>query len=383
MTIFGTRPEAIKLAPVIKALECRPDIFDSRVLVTAQHREMLDQALALFGIVPDIDLDLMRPNQSLVEMGSRLLRGIGRVLAIEKPNFILVQGDTATTFTATLAAFYLKIPVGHVEAGLRTFDRHHPFPEEINRQLTGVLADFHFVPTQRAKENLLNEGVKASSIFHTGNTIIDALDLVKKKNAEIDWSDFNQDNHNKIILVTSHRRENWGEPLKNICKALNYLADTYADVEIVFPVHLNPNVRQAVECRLAHNKKIHLIEPCDYSSFVKLMDKSYLILTDSGGIQEEALSLGKPVLVMRDVTERVESIEYGAATLIGTNTQKIITTASFFLENEMESAMVKQIANPYGDGKAAQRIINILAHVNEGNLLFPEDNFSDSFEVVI
>lgn len=383
MSIFGTRPEAIKLAPVVKALERRQDIFSSRVLVTAQHREMLDQALELFHIEPDIDLDLMRPDQSLFEMGSRLLKGIGRVLEVEKPDFILVQGDTASTFTATLAAFYLKIPVGHVEAGLRTFNKHHPFPEEINRRLTGVLADFHFVPTQRAKENLLNEGVNASSIFHTGNTIIDALNLVRKKSAVSNLPDLHPTDSNRLILVTAHRRENWGGPLENICKALNHLVETYADVEVVFPVHLNPNVRKTVQNYLSRTKKIHLIEPCDYGQFVKLMTKSYLILTDSGGIQEEALSLGKPVLVMRDVTERLESIEYGAATLIGTDTQKIISSASFFLENEMEYEMVKRIANPYGDGKAAQRIVNILAQINGEKSLVAEAELTDSFEIVI
>ncbi len=266
---------------------------------------------------------------------------------------------------------------------MRSFNKHHPFPEEINRTLTGVLADFHFVPTQRAKRNLLKEGVNATSIFHTGNTIIDALNFVKKKKAAFNPPGLNLADDSRIILVTAHRRENWGEPLEDICKALNYLVDNYADVEVIFPVHLNPNVRKTVTRRLSQTEKIHLIEPCDYGSFVKLMAKSYLILTDSGGIQEEALSLGKPVLVMRDETERLESIEYGAAKLIGTNSKKIISTAAFFLENEMEYEMVKRIANPYGDGKAAQRIINILAHINSGNSIFHEDEISDSFEVVL
>jgi len=370
ITIFGTRPEAIKLAPVIKELKNYSGKFRSVVCVTAQHREMLDQVLNLFEIKPDYDLNIMENNQSLFDVTTKGLNRIRRVLEKEKPDIVLVQGDATTSFVASLAAFYLKITIGHVEAGLRTNDKYQPFPEEINRKLISHIADLHFAPTEKAKSNLLSEGISKDKIFVTGNTVIDALRIIVSQQS----TDENQkelkryflDNwqlaadNRKLILVTGHRRENFGQRLENTCHALKEIAINNADVLIVYPVHLNPNVQEPVRRILHGVKNIHLIEPLDYNCFAYLMKKSYLILTDSGGIQEEAPSLGKPVLVMRDVTERPEAVEAGAVRIIGTKKNRIASEVQLLLENSGEHSKMVCTHNPYGDGRAAQRIVGVL-----------------------
>lgn len=370
LTIFGTRPEAIKLAPVIKELEKHPDEFSSTVCITAQHREMLDQVLDLFKIKPDYDLNIMQKNQTLYDVTSKGLQGIQTVIEKECPDMVLVQGDTTTTFVGSLAAFYAKVPVGHVEAGLRTYNKYHPFPEEINRRLTSQIADLHFAPTERSKKNLVREGIDDKKIFVTGNTVIDALLLVRKKQAvtavkEIWDSFFNGynvtfDNDKKLILVTGHRRENFGEGFENICNALKDIAVSYPDVDIVYPVHLNPNVQEPVNRILDGVKNICLIQPLDYEPFVYLISKSYLILTDSGGVQEEAPSLGKPVLVMRETTERPEGVDAGTVRLVGTNRGKIVEETTRLLEDEKAYFAMSSAHNPYGDGKASLQIVSIL-----------------------
>jgi len=362
LSIFGTRPEAIKMAPVVKELERRPDSFESVVAVTAQHREMLDQVLDLFKIEPDYDLDIMKPGQDLFDITSRALLGLKPVLEDAKPDIILVQGDTTTTFIAALAAFYLKVQVGHVEAGLRSFDKHHPFPEEINRALTTVIADYHFPPTQTAKQNLLACGVPEERIYITGNTVIDALIQTIKPGYTFTQPDLKAvDFDNKrIILVTSHRRENWGEPLRQICRAIKEIAQKNPDIEVVFSVHLNPLVQQTAREILGGVERVHLIKPLDYEPFVQLIDKSYLILTDSGGIQEEAPSLGKPVLVLREVTERPEGVEAGTVRVVGRDMGKIVDAAQLLLGNAAEYNKMARAVNPYGDGHASQRIADIL-----------------------
>lgn len=375
MTIFGTRPEAVKLAAVIKKLEENKDSFQSVICVTAQHRQMLDQVLELFKIKPDYDLNIMKPNQNLFELTSNVLLNLKPVLEKENPDIILVQGDTTTVFVASLAAFYLKIKIGHVEAGLRTFNKYSPFPEEINRKLTTAVADLHFAPTEISKNNLLNESIVPDGVYVTGNTVIDALFLTLDKLAKDqetgnlapkvkEISDLcekiNADNNKKIVLVTGHRRENFGQGFENICYAIKEISENNPDVEIIYPVHLNPNVREPVMRIISNNSKIHLIEPLDYEPFVYLMNKSYLILTDSGGVQEEAPSLGKPVLVMRDTTERPEAVAAGTVKLVGTDKDLLVKEANLLLGNHDEYKKMSMAHNPYGDGKASQRIIDIL-----------------------
>ena len=359
--IFGTRPEAIKMAPVIKKFKDYINLFKTIVVVTAQHRDMLDQILKIFHIKPDYDLNIMQKNQSLEDITIRSLKRLTKIIQLEKPKMILVQGDTTTTFVGALAGFYNKIPVGHIEAGLRTYDKFQPFPEEINRKLTTVLADIHFAPTKSAAENLKKEGIPSSQIFVTGNTVIDALLEVVGQNYKFKSPLKEIINNNcKLILVTTHRRENFGKPLKNICLALNEITQEFEDVQILFSVHPNPKVRNVVLNVLHNNKKIHLFPPLDYVTFAHLMAKAYLILTDSGGIQEEAPSLGKPVLVLRNKTERLEAIEAGTVKLVGTNVKKIIEETSKLLKDESEYNKMAKAVNPYGDGKAAERIFNII-----------------------
>ena len=365
MSIFGTRPEAIKMAPVVKKLEEQPDIFKSVVCVTAQHRQMLDQVLSLFEITSDYDLNVMKPGQDLFDVTCNVLTGLKSVLAAEKPDIVLVHGDTTTTMTAALAAYYCKIRVGHVEAGLRTHNKFSPFPEEINRTVTGRLADIHFAPTEAARQNLLHEGVLDSGIFVTGNTVVDALlsavERIRNSNAireQLDKQFSFLDVTKRLILVTGHRRENFGEGFEHICRALIDIAAQHPDVEILYPVHLNPNVQEPVQRILGESdlKNIHIIEPVDYLPFVYLMDRSYLIITDSGGVQEEAPSLGKPVLVMRETTERPEAVEAGVVKLVGTNRQEIVQTANILIEDSVEYQKMSMAHNPYGDGRSAERI---------------------------
>ncbi|RMF92205.1 MAG: UDP-N-acetylglucosamine 2-epimerase (non-hydrolyzing) [Candidatus Schekmanbacteria bacterium] len=359
--LFGTRPEAIKLAPVIlKLRECKK--YKVRVCVTAQHREMLDQVISLFKIKPHYDLNLMRQNQSLEEITSRLISSIEPVLRKEKPDFVFVQGDTTTTFTAALAAFYQRIPVAHIEAGLRTNDIYQPFPEEINRRLTSSIASIHFAPTKESKQNLIREGISRKKIYVTGNTVIDALlytigKVEKKKRipSKLKIIDFNK----KVILVTGHRRENFGKGFENICTALKSLSNN-KDIEIVYPVHLNPNVQKPVKRILGNIDNIKLIEPLDYFPFVYLMSKSYFIITDSGGIQEEAPSIGKPVLVMRNKTERPEALKAGTVKLVGTDRRKIEDEANKLINNKKYYLKMARAHNPYGDGKASQRIVSVM-----------------------
>lgn len=365
LTVFGTRPEAIKMAPVVHALAGAPDI-ESRVCVTAQHREMLDQVLELFSIKPDYDLNLMKPGQDLTDITANVLLGLRPVLKEFKPDLMLVHGDTTTTFAAALAAYYEKIPVGHVEAGLRTGNIYAPWPEEINRRLAGAITTLHFAPTEGAARNLRAEGVKQECIHVTGNTVIDALlevvsriksdtALAQKLEGEFPFLDAAK----RLILVTGHRRENFGDGFARICKALASLAER-KDVQIVYPMHLNPNVQEPVKRILNGLDNAHLIEPLDYLPFVYLMDRSYLIITDSGGVQEEAPSLGRPVLVMRDTTERPEAIEAGTVKLVGTNMERIVSAASILLDDKQAYEAMSQAHNPYGDGKAGQRILSVL-----------------------
>jgi UDP-N-acetylglucosamine 2-epimerase (non-hydrolysing) len=363
LCVFGTRPEAIKMAPVVKALTAAPGI-ESAVCVTAQHRDMLDQVLNLFAITPEFDLDIMRENQDLTHITSAVLTGLGEVLDEYKPDRILVHGDTTTTFAASLAAFYRKIPVGHVEAGLRTGDVMAPWPEEMNRRLTDNIADIYFAPTSSAAQNLKREGHGEDGIIITGNTVIDALldareRLQEDKALQSDLAgQFPYlDPARKLILVTGHRRENFGQGFENICQALADLTKR-DDVQIVYPVHLNPNVQEPVMRILKDKDNIHLIEPLDYLPFVFLMDHSYFVITDSGGIQEEAPSLGKPVLVMRDVTERPEAVMAGTVKLVGTNRDVIVRECTRLLDDEAAYAIMSRAHNPYGDGKASQRIVD-------------------------
>jgi len=369
LLIFGTRPEAIKMAPLIKEFRRYLDKFNVKVCVTAQHREMLDQVLNFFGIEPDYDLDLMKPNQSLFELTANLIKELEAVLKDFNPDLVLVQGDTTTAFVGALAGFYNKVRVAHIEAGLRSNDKYSPFPEEMNRVLIGKLANYHFAPTEKAKNNLFREGIK-NNVWVVGNTVIDALflglQIIKEQGEEEYYRYFNfVDFSRKIILVTGHRRENFGKPFRNICFALKELADSFEDIEIVYPVHLNPNVRKPVNEILRGHPRVHLIDPLEYPYLIWLMSKSYLILTDSGGIQEEAPSLGKPVLVMREVTERIEGLEAGTAKLVGTNKEKIVSETSKLLENEKEYTKMAKAVNPYGDGTASRKILKILReHIN-------------------
>lgn len=371
MVVFGTRPEAIKMAPLVKALQAAPGL-QTVVCVTAQHRQMLDQVLHLFEITPEHDLDVMKPGQDLYDITSNILLGLRPVLAAERPDWVLVHGDTTTTLATTLAAYYARIPVAHIEAGLRTGDKYAPFPEEINRKITGAVADLHFAPTAASQSNLLAEGVPASAIHVTGNTVIDALLAVvdKLKTSADLQSELAErfrflDANKRLILVTGHRRENFGEGFQNICHALADVAERHPDVEILYPVHLNPNVRQPVNDILAARglSNVHLIEPVDYLPFVYLMNRSHLIITDSGGVQEEAPSLGKPVLVMRETTERPEAVAAGTVKLVGTSRDEIVRQCERLLSDADAYLAMSRAHNPYGDGQAAARIVHTLQNM--------------------
>jgi len=361
VTIVGTRPEVIKMAPVVHRLENLDNVFEHTLVTTAQHREMLDQVLMAFQLKPRVDLGLMEDDQSLAQFTSRALSSVSNLLAELRPDAILVQGDTSTVMASALAAFYQNIPVGHVEAGLRTFDNRNPFPEEINRKLAGALATYHFAPTKRARANLLAEGVDPNRIFVTGNTIVDALTGMKISDDFDDpqLAEFLLD-HARLVLVTAHRRENHGARLRSICRALRALVERFHDVEVIYPVHLNPNVRSVVREEIGAIDRIHLVEPAGYEDLLRLMKRSYLVLTDSGGIQEEAPSFHKPVLVMREVTERPELIEAGGGKIVGTSEEVILREAARLLTDNVEYDRMSSIENPFGDGRAAIRIADIL-----------------------
>jgi UDP-N-acetylglucosamine 2-epimerase (non-hydrolysing) len=367
LTVFGTRPEAIKMAPVVKALAA-DSLFDVKVCVTAQHRQMLDQVLDIFSIKPDFDLNLMRPGQDLSDITCNVLLGMRDVYQKWMPDIVLVHGDTTTTLAASMSAYYAKVKVGHVEAGLRTHNKYSPWPEEMNRQMTGAVADVHFAPTAAARDNMLHENKSSECVHITGNTVIDALlDVVDRVrndtslrgqlNAKFNFLDARK----RLILVTGHRRENFGTGIENICHALREIASR-GDVEVVYPVHLNPNIQEPVRRILSESQNVHLIEPLDYLPFVYMMDRSALLITDSGGVQEEAPSLGKPVLVTRDTTERPEAVEAGTVRLVGTNTAAIIEEASVLLDNPSAYEAMARAHNPYGDGQASRRILDILKH---------------------
>ena len=374
LIVFGTRPEAIKMAPLVKEFEKHKDAFDMKVCVTAQHREMLDQVLDLFDIVPDYDLNLMKPGQDLYDITTNVLNGMKGVLTDFKPDVVLVHGDTSTTFAASLAAFYHQIAVGHVEAGLRTGDIYSPWPEEANRKLTSQLTTFNFAPTETSKRNLLNENISPKNICVTGNTVIDALFLALdkiKNNPDFEkeiLDSINESMNNlklktqnsKLILVTGHRRENHGQGFINICTALKEIATANPQIDIIYPVHLNPNVQKPVKELLSGIQNVHLIEPLQYEQFIYMMDRSYFIITDSGGVQEEAPSLGKPVLVMRDTTERPEAVESGTVKLVGTDTNLIIKEAQKLIDDKEEYEKMSKSHNPYGDGRACEKIVDFL-----------------------
>lgn len=374
MTVFGTRPEAIKMAPVVLELQKHADRIQTIVAVTAQHRQMLDQVLDLFQITPDYDLDIMSQGQTLYDITTKSLMGLKDVLAKEKPDLVLVHGDTTTTFAGALASYYQQVPVGHVEAGLRTGDIYSPFPEEMNRKLTGAIAAIHFAPTATAKANLLKENVNPSHIYVTGNTVIDALMMTVAGDYDFgdDLKDVDFHNH-RVILLTTHRRENLGEPMRHIYKALRRIIEEIPDTEIVFPVHRNPLVRKVVEEELAGVDRIHLIDPMEYEPFANLMSLSSLVLTDSGGIQEEAPSLGKPVLVLRNTTERPEAVEAGTVRLIGTDKDVVYAETKRLLTDQAAYDAMSNAVNPYGDGKASQRIVQAILHVFAGEEAVPAD----------
>jgi UDP-N-acetylglucosamine 2-epimerase (non-hydrolysing) len=356
LCVVGTRPEAIKMAPVILALKAE-SWANVRVLATAQHRHMLDQVMSLFGIAPDIDLNIMRPNQGLTTLTARLLLELDDVLQEEKPDMVLAQGDTTTVMTVALACFYHRIPFGHVEAGLRTWDINNPFPEEANRVIAGRLARWHFAPTESSRQNLLREGVNDAGIVVTGNTVIDALLMTASKDIELGIA---LDDTKRLVLVTSHRRENFGEPFRNICRALRTLAERNADIQILYPVHPNPNVKDVAQAMLGNCSNIILCEPLDYAAFIAAMKKASLIISDSGGVQEEAPALGKPVLVLRDETERPEAVEMGVVKLVGSSYQRIVIEAQRLLDDSSAYREMARGVSPYGDGKAAERIVNVL-----------------------
>lgn len=374
MTVFGTRPEAIKMAPVVQALRSSEELR-TVVVVTAQHREMLDQVLDIFGITPDYDLDIMQDAQSLSEIVTRTLLGLEEPLEKEKPDLILVHGDTATTFAGALSGFYRHIQVGHVEAGLRTHNKYSPYPEEMNRRLAGCLSDIHFAPLGAHRDNLISEGTPQESIHVTGNTVIDALlgmasipyGFTCPRLASIDYT------RSRVLLVTAHRRENLGEPMRRICRALKTLVEIRPDVEVVFPVHLNPAVRQDVFQSLGDTPRIHLLDPVDYQTMVALMSRCYLVLTDSGGLQEEAPSLDKPVLVLRDVTERPEGVESGTLALVGTDEERVVSSVLKLLDDPCEYRRMAKARNPYGDGQAALRIRDAILWKFGINPLRPRD----------
>ena len=362
LTIFGTRPEAIKMAPLVKEIEKNSDVFESVVCVTAQHRQMLDQVLELFEIKPDYDLDIMKENQNLWSLTSDVLLKTKEVIEEVKPDVVLVHGDTTTSMAAALSAFYAKVPVGHVEAGLRTFDKYYPFPEEINRVFADAVCTYHFAPTDESCENLKKSQIPTEHIYKTGNTVIDALlYTVENHREEVDGLTLNPEL--KTILMTSHRRENFGEPIREICKAVLELVENNKDIEFVYPVHPNPNVRQPVYELLDGKDRIHLIQPLEYAQFCSLMKKAHIILTDSGGVQEEAPSLGKPVLVLRDTTERPEAIEYGTVKLVGTDKNKIVLEIEKLLHDKNEYKKMSEAINPYGDGFASKRIVEVLKSI--------------------
>ena len=363
MSVFGTRPEAIKMAPLVKALE-KEELTEIIVCVTAQHREMLDQVLNDFKIVPDYDLNIMKAGQTLEDITVRALTGIGDVIRKEKPDIVLVHGDTSTTFAASLAAYYNQTKVGHVEAGLRTYDKYQPFPEEMNRRLTGAMADLHFSPTSLARENLLKENIDKDIIFITGNTAIDALKTTIDNDYVFTVEELNKIDYKakRVITVTAHRRENLGEPLENICNALKKIIDNYDDVELVYAVHKNPAVSNTVHRILGGNERIHLLDPLDLRDMHNLMNRSFMVMTDSGGLQEEVPSMGKPVLVLRNVTERPEGVEAGTLKLAGTDTDTVYTMAKELLENKEEYMKMAVAKNPFGDGNASERIVNAILY---------------------
>lgn len=378
MLVFGTRPEAIKMAPLVQEFRKHPDQYETLVCVTGQHREMLDQVLNIFGIVPDYDLNIMKPGQDLYDVTARILSGMRDVLSEAKPEIVLVHGDTTTSMAVALAAFYRQIPVGHVEAGLRTHNIYSPWPEEMNRQITGRIATHHFSPTPLSRENLLREGIDKSSILVTGNTVIDALYAVvnKIKNdvplqlslgkelkaAGYDTGRLAAEEGRHLVLITGHRRENFGDGFLHICQAIKTLSEKYPNVDFVYPMHLNPNVRKPIKEIFGENRQSNLffIEPLEYLSFVYLMEKSHIVLTDSGGIQEEAPGLGKPVLVMRDTTERPEALDAGTVKLVGTDYDKIVSEVSSLLDDTECYKQMSQAVNPYGDGKACKRIVEYI-----------------------
>ncbi|HIP13443.1 MAG TPA: UDP-N-acetylglucosamine 2-epimerase (non-hydrolyzing) [Arcobacter sp.] len=375
LIVFGTRPEAIKMAPLVKEFQQNSDIFETKVCVTAQHREMLDQVLDLFEIIPEYDLNIMKSGQDLYDVTSNVLLGMKSVLTDFKPDVVFVHGDTSTTFSASLAAFYQQIKVAHIEAGLRTGDIYSPWPEEANRQLTTQITAYHFAPTSTSRENLLRENINTNTIVVTGNTVIDALFLALEKiksnrQLEVDivdhlaTLDYELKVDKKIILVTGHRRENHGQGFINICTALKEIALANPTFDIVYPVHLNPNVQKPVKELLSNVANIHLIEPLQYEQFIYMMDKSYFIITDSGGVQEEAPSLGKPVLVMRDTTERPEALEAGTVKLVGTDTELIIKEAQELIDDEQAYAYMSKASNPYGAGYACEKVINYMREQN-------------------
>ncbi len=357
IAIFGTRPEAIKMAPLVKELGNIENI-ENKVCVTAQHRQMLDQVLELFKIEPDFDLNIMKSKQTLTGITTRVLQGLENIFDEEKPNLVIVHGDTTTTFAGALAAFYKKIAVGHVEAGLRTYDKYFPFPEEMNRKLTGAIADLHFAPTTGSKNNLLKEGVPEDKIFVTGNTVIDAMNFTVEKGYVFNNNELNQIDYDnrKIIMVTAHRRENWGRGIRNICNALKRIVQDNAEVEVIYLVHLNPIVKDVVYKILDHIPRIHLLPPLDTKETHNLMNKCYMVMTDSGGLQEEAPHLGKPVLVLRNVTERPEAVEAGTVKLAGTDEDNIVKLANELILDQDEYNVMSRAINPYGDGKASGRI---------------------------
>jgi len=362
MSIFGTRPEAIKMAPLVKKLQ-ENKYIESILCVTAQHRQMLDQVLEIFDLKPDYDLDIMSNKQTLVDITIKALEGLDSAIKKATPDIILIHGDTTTTFVGSLAAFYNKVKIGHVEAGLRTFDKYFPYPEEINRKLTGVMADLHFAPTKSNKSNLINEGVDKKSIFITGNTALDAIKATIDKNYYFNNKELNKiDFTKRIILVTAHRRENLGEPLENICYALKHIAENYSDIEIVYPVHLNPVVRGTAEGIIGSVRNVHLIQPLNVRDMHNLMDRSYIVMTDSGGLQEEAPSLGKPVLVLRNETERPEAVSAGTVKIAGVSRQRIIDDASLLLDDKKSYDKMARAINPYGDGRASERIVNAILY---------------------
>jgi UDP-N-acetylglucosamine 2-epimerase (non-hydrolysing) len=357
--IFGTRPETIKLFPVISQIKKYPHLISYKVIVSGQHREMLDQMLEIFQINPDYDLNIMEQGQSLSSITNNSLLGIEKIFKKEKPSIVIVQGDTTTTFAGALAAFYQKIRIGHVEAGLRTFNRYYPFPEEVNRHLTSVLADLHFAPTRKSCENLLSEGVKREDIFVCGNTVIDSLLLMVKENYKFREPLLKNKKilEKRIILVTMHRRENWGKPLREVCRVINKIINEYSDTFVIFPLHKNPDIRKNVKEILQNKKDILLLDTLDYDDMVNLMSKSYIILTDSGGIQEESPSLGKPVLVLREETERPEAVKAGVVKLVGTNQERVYREVKTLLNSKDKYVKMSKSINPYGDGKASERIV--------------------------